>query len=261
MSKIRLHGSSSGYTEIAPVAASGNNTLTLPNDGTIISKDSNGAVGVTSITVGTGVTIGDGRVTCTTLHGSAANCTQIPAANIVGVATAGVSALVKLQSANSTSAVSALEFQSLDVTTFRAFKFICSLKPATDDVVLYFNWLAGSTSQTSTEYNYILDGANGAGNAFRLANEENKVLICNNMGNGSLEGARFELNLVPQVSGDNSLGNFGYSSFTYYDASSSHRAGTGVFTYKVDTNVDGFKLYHNSGNVAAYNYVLYGVKR
>ena len=90
MSKIRLHGSSSGYTEIAPVAASGNNTLTLPNDGTIISKDSNGAVGVTSITVGTGVTIGDGRVTCSTLHGSAANCTQIPAANIVGVCTSGL---------------------------------------------------------------------------------------------------------------------------------------------------------------------------
>ena len=89
MSKIRLHGSSSGYTEIAPVAASGNNTLTLPNDGTIISKDSNGAVGVTSITVGTGVTIGDGRITCSTLHGSAANCTLIPAANIVGLATAG----------------------------------------------------------------------------------------------------------------------------------------------------------------------------
>ena len=55
MSKIRLHGSSSGYTEIAPVAGSGNNTLTLPDDGTIISKDSNGAVGVTSVTVGTGV--------------------------------------------------------------------------------------------------------------------------------------------------------------------------------------------------------------
>ena len=89
MSKIRLHGSSSGYTEIAPVAASGNNTLTLPNDGTIISQDSNGAVGVTSITVGTGVTIGDGRVTCTTLHGSAASLTAIPAANIVGLATAG----------------------------------------------------------------------------------------------------------------------------------------------------------------------------
>ena len=77
MSKIRLHGSSSGYTEIAPVAASGNNTLTLPNDGTIISKDSNGAVGVTSVTVGTGVTIGDGRVTATSFVGSGANLTGL----------------------------------------------------------------------------------------------------------------------------------------------------------------------------------------
>ena len=85
MSKIRLHGSSSGYTEIAPVAASGNNTLTLPNDGTIISKDSNGAVGVTSITVGTGVTIGDGKITC---DGSA--LTSINAANLVGVCTSGL---------------------------------------------------------------------------------------------------------------------------------------------------------------------------
>ena len=91
MSKIRLHGSSSGYTEIAPVAASGNNTITLPDSGTILSHDGNGAVGVTSITVGTGVTIGDGRVTCTTLHGSAANLTQIPAANLVGVCTSGLS--------------------------------------------------------------------------------------------------------------------------------------------------------------------------
>ena len=85
MSKIRLHGTSSGYTEIAPVAASGNNTLTLPNDGTIISKDSNGAVGVTSITVGTGVTIGDGKITC---DGSA--LTSINAAQLVGVCTSGL---------------------------------------------------------------------------------------------------------------------------------------------------------------------------
>ena len=77
MSKIRLHGSSSGYTEIAPVAASGNNTLTLPNDGTIISQDSNGAVGVTSVTVGTGVTIGDGRVTATSFVGGGANLTGL----------------------------------------------------------------------------------------------------------------------------------------------------------------------------------------
>jgi len=85
MSKIRLHGSSSGYTEIAPVAASGNNTITLPNDGTIISKDSNGVIGVTSITVGTGVTIGDGKITC---NGSAItnlSATAFPAGTIIQV--------------------------------------------------------------------------------------------------------------------------------------------------------------------------------
>ena len=87
MSKIRLHGSSSGYTEIAPVAASGNNTLTLPNDGTIISKDAAGAVGVTSIVtttatittakVGAAVTISESGIeasgigiTCANINGT-----------------------------------------------------------------------------------------------------------------------------------------------------------------------------------------------
>ena len=82
MSKIRLHGTSSGYTEIAPVAASGNNTLTLPNDGTIISKDAAGAVGVTSIkssnvNVGAAVTITESGIeasgigiTCANINGT-----------------------------------------------------------------------------------------------------------------------------------------------------------------------------------------------
>ena len=78
MSKIRLHGSSSGYTEIAPVAASGNNTLTLPNDGTIISKDSNGAVGVTSmkssnVNVGAAVTITESGIEATGVGITCAN--------------------------------------------------------------------------------------------------------------------------------------------------------------------------------------------
>ena len=82
MSKIRLHGTSSGYTEIAPVAASGNNTLTLPNDGTILSKDAAGAVGVTSIkssnvNVGAAVTITESGIeasgigiTCANINGT-----------------------------------------------------------------------------------------------------------------------------------------------------------------------------------------------
>jgi len=61
MSKIRLHGSSSGYMEIAPPAAGSSATVTLPNSaGEILLSD-----------------------------GSAASLTSIPAANIVGLATAG----------------------------------------------------------------------------------------------------------------------------------------------------------------------------
>ena len=49
MSKIRLFGDSSVFTEIAAADAAGNSTVTLPNSGTIVTNDSDGAVGVTSI--------------------------------------------------------------------------------------------------------------------------------------------------------------------------------------------------------------------
>ena len=62
MSKIRLFGDSSGYMEIAPPAAGSSATVTLPNSaGEILLTD-----------------------------GSAASLTQIPAANIVGVCTSGL---------------------------------------------------------------------------------------------------------------------------------------------------------------------------
>ena len=98
MSKIRLHGSSSGYTEIAPVAASSNNTITLPNSGTLISHDGNGAVGVTSMTVGTGVTIGDGRLTASS--------------GIVGLTSTGMPAGSILQVVNTTNT----SYASVDTT-------------------------------------------------------------------------------------------------------------------------------------------------
>ena len=50
MSKLRLHGTSSGYTDIAPTAAAGNNTLTAPTGtGTLVAKDAAGAIGITSV--------------------------------------------------------------------------------------------------------------------------------------------------------------------------------------------------------------------
>ena len=109
MSKIRLHGSSSGYTEIAPVAASGNNTLTLPDSGTIVSHDANGVVGVTSVVtdtikVGSAVTIGESGV----------NVVGVVTASsgIVGLTSTGMPAGSILQVVNTTNT----SYASVDTT-------------------------------------------------------------------------------------------------------------------------------------------------
>ena len=82
MSKIRLHGTSSGYVEIAPAAAASNNTLTAPSTvGEIIAKDAAGAIGITSmkasnVNVGAAVTITESGIeasgigiTCANING------------------------------------------------------------------------------------------------------------------------------------------------------------------------------------------------
>ena len=88
MSKIRLFGTSSGYVEIAPAAAAGNNTLTAPSTvGEIIAKDAAGAIGVTSVhttnIVATGTTK-DGAAVTITESGIEASGIGITCANING---------------------------------------------------------------------------------------------------------------------------------------------------------------------------------
>ena len=256
MSKIRLHGSSSGYTEIAPVAASGNNTLTLPNDGTIISKDSNGAVGVTSITVGTGVTIGDGRVTCTTLHGSGAN--------ITGISSAATSDFVKLTSVTDTSEVSDFTFDSLDTTTYQAFKLVLSMSPSDESSTsIRFRWRSSGSALTADEYNWANLGVSGAGTYYDNAGEDTSGLFTYSGWQQTGEGYRMiDATIIPKTSGDfQQSRNSYYVIAQRYDSSASHRGETNYGTYNVNVNPDGFMIYPTTGNFKNYSYVLYGLKR
>ena len=88
MSKIRLFGDSSGFTEIAAANAAGNGTVTLPNSGTIVTNDSAGSVGVTSVVtdkvkVGAAVTITEsginvvGVITATSYSGITTSTSQV----------------------------------------------------------------------------------------------------------------------------------------------------------------------------------------
>ena len=174
MSKIRLHGSSSGYTEIAPVAASGNNTLTLPNDGTIISKDSNGAVGVTSVTVGTGVTIGDGRVTANSfVTGGAALLSGITevdqwytTANITSNGTI-TSSLSRNALTGSGCPLGTGMSQSSGVFSFPStgkYLVICKAAVVTDDSDnVYIGTMVTTDNSSYTGVAYAGDGNNGSG--------------------------------------------------------------------------------------------------
>ncbi len=87
MSKIRLFGTSSGYVEIAPAAAAGNNTLTAPSTvGEIIAKDAAGAIGITSmkasnVNVGAAVTITESGIEAS---GIGITCANINGAQIGG---------------------------------------------------------------------------------------------------------------------------------------------------------------------------------
>ena len=279
MSKIRLHGSSSGYTEIAPVAASGNNTLTLPNDGTIISKDSNGAVGVTSITVGTGVTIGDGRVTCSTLHGSAASLTAIPAANIVGVCTSGLTKTggfgdyVKLQRTTSGGGVGDLIIDDLDVTTYKFFDFWVTFVPQNDSVKPYFRFRTGGSSGADVNgayYDYAYRESYPTNNGGDVsAGSQNEIRLHGNIGynTGAGEGLRINIRMMFADSNDNGstqrLSNFISWSASRHDSSTNYRTavGSGVYNENSTTYPTGFKILLGSGAINAYSYGLYGLKR
>ena len=172
MSKIRLHGSSSGYTEIAPVAASGNNTLTLPNDGTIISKDSNGAVGVTSVvtTTATITTAKVGAAVTISESGIEASGIGITCANINGTQIGGRRNIIingAMQVAQRATSVSVSDsvtgFQTVDRFEYNRHGTITNVmtmaqsseSPDGFSSSLKFSTTTADASLTGTQSNYV----------------------------------------------------------------------------------------------------------
>ena len=129
MSKIRLHGSSSGYTEIAPVAASGNNTVTLPNSGTVVAHDANGVVGVTSVVtdtikVGAAVTIGESGVN---VVGVVTASSGIVGLTSTGVPTSGIIQVVQVVKTDTSSTTSFASYTDIGPSASIIASFLISI--------------------------------------------------------------------------------------------------------------------------------------
>ena len=208
-----------------------------------------GIVTATSVSA-TNVSIGS-SVTATNFFGSGASLTGISAD------------YVKLQAVYSSSAVADLTFDSLDLTTYRTFKMVFSGYPSSDASELYFRFRSGGADKSNSgTYNWGNVGVTGAGSVYDNAASDSKAYVGYNAGNNNYEGWRFELTVVPRSSADVSYqNNFGYVLANRYTESNSHRGETFWFKFHQADAVDGFKIYPQTGNIAAYEYTLYGLKR
>ena len=206
---------------------------------------------------------------------SAASLTQIPAASIVGVCTSGLtktggfSDYVKLQQNTGSSAVSELNFDDLDVTTYKHFDFIGSICPVNDAVSLRFRFRTGGSS--GSNYTSAVYG-NGFDVQYPDNNEQNtsgdgatKVIMTTGIGNNTGEGIHVNARISFAESGDGThtryLMNTILYSAMYVNNQNAHRFVFGGGNIKTGTTYPtGFGFHFENGDVASYSYVLYGVK-
>ena len=216
-----------------------------------------------SVTAGVGTFSSIGAGTSIAAAGLTGALPTINGANITGISTSATSDYVKLQAATGTSAVADLTFDSLDVTTYRTFKFVFSGYPVTDDAELFFRFRnGGSDKSNSSTYNWGNLGVTGAGSYYDNAGSDSKAMICYNAGNNNYEGWRFELTFVPTTASEPTYqGNFGHTTCNRFTESNSHRGENFWFKFHQQDTVDGFRIFPSSGNIAAYSYTLYGLKR
>ena len=160
--------------------------------------------------------------------------------------------------------VSNFTFDSLDTSTYQAFKLIMNMTPTDESSVeLRFRWRVSGTDQTSDEYNWTNLGVSGGGSYFDNADEETFGLFSFSAGDKTGEGYRMiDATIIPKTSSDfNQSRNSYYVMAQRYDSSASHRGETNFGTYNVSVNPDGFIIYAASGSFKNYGYTLYGLKR
>tara|TARA_Y100001963_G_scaffold117444_1_gene163378 strand:- start:251 stop:952 length:702 start_codon:yes stop_codon:yes gene_type:complete len=170
---------------------------------------------------------------------------------------------VKLSQVTNGGTVNDITFDSLDTTTYRAFKFIGGMQPATDNVELRYRHREGGADLDGTNYNWgFMVAYPDDSHLAKAESLKNSIRLFDNGGNNTREGWCFELMLFPHVDGHASqIGNYITWQGYRLDGSAAFRTSTGSAHYEQnDEYVNGFKLYASSGDFAYHNYTLYGIK-
>ena len=170
---------------------------------------------------------------------------------------------VKLAQTTGGTSVNDITFDSLDTTTYRAFKFIGGMQPETDNVELRFRMRVSGSDLSNTAYNWGFMVAYPDDSHLAKSEEGlNAIRLFDNGGNQAREGWGLELLFFPHLDGHASqIGNFITWSGYRLDGSKDFRTSTGAAHYDVDDQyVDGIKFFPSTGRFDYHNHTLYGIK-
>ena len=207
---------------------------------------------------------------------SAANLTNIPAANLPGTLPAisganltGISAdYVKLTSASGSSGGSAINIDSLDVSTYKAFEIFLTMQPTNDNVNLYVRFRTSGGSITASNYVNWKEQLTPTNNvSHKASGSVNLIEPAENIGGNAEENVFFHGVMHVATSNDpTGLGRqnnrIEYDT-NYMTFGPAHYSTRGVAHYSNDTTtyVNGISFYFSSGNIDEYMYTVYGIKR
>ena len=226
------------------------------------------ALSASNLTSGT---IPDARFPATLPAASAANLTSLPAANITGDLPAisganltGISTdFVKITDGSWTSAVSSVNVDSLDTSTYKYFKMLWNSIPVDQGHRLSFQWRSGGSNLTAASYDWNFGRYYGAGTDY-IAENATSAHITDDMGDDGWEGCQLEFTIYPQGTAENGYhGNAVFWNGIYHENATYVRGVSGSLFYDggTGTHPNGFKIAMTVGNLESGNYVVYGIKR
>ena len=177
---------------------------------------------------------------------------------------------VKLQNVVSSTAVSQLNIDDLDVSTYKHFDFIGSICPVNDDVSLRYRFRTGGASGsdvTTALYVYGWDIMYPDDNEQNEASEgSSKIIMTTGIGNNTGEGIYLNMRMSFADASDGTHTRYTMNTVTYsgvyINNQNAPRMVNGVGNFKQGTTYPtGFNFHFANGNVASYSYCLYGMKR
>ena len=207
---------------------------------------------------------------------AAASLTQIPAANIVGVCTSGLTktggfgGYVKLQTAAAEDLLANINFDNLDVATYKFFDLVGTFQPQTDSEHFRMRFRTGGASGsdvTSSDYGYGFTVPYPNNNTGATATSgQNQLLLSTTVGNATGEAISINMRISfadsSAPTNPKYLMNFVTWGGTYREQGNGFRAVDGSgHLYTASTIPTGFSVSFTSGGIEDYSYVLYGMKR